>query len=77
MNTVGRMRVTGRPDQFSMCSASQCSRCWWDSVVLVRTIWETVICYILASSSTGPPASAAAATVAVASTYSGDTLIPK
>ncbi len=30
-NTVGRTWTTGRPDQFMMCSASQCSRCWWDS----------------------------------------------
>ena len=43
-NTVDRMCTTGRPDQFSTCSASQCSRCWCDSAVLVAVICETVIC---------------------------------
>ena len=43
-NAVGRMCTTGRPDQFSTCSASQCSRCWCDSAVLVAVICDTVIC---------------------------------
>jgi hypothetical protein len=34
-NFVGRTCTTGRPDQSSTCSASQCSRCWWDSAVFV------------------------------------------
>src|SRR5208282_1492886 len=44
--TVGRTCTTGNPDQFSTCSASQCCRCWGESVIAVRLICDTVICEI-------------------------------
>src|SRR6266853_2072096 len=37
-NTVGRTCTTGRPDQFSVCSASQCSLCCGLGVVSVMLI---------------------------------------
>src|SRR6516165_4146136 len=46
-NTVGRTCTTGRPDQFSACSASQCSLCWGLGVVSLMLICETVICDML------------------------------
>src|SRR5215470_16019777 len=46
-NTVGRTCTTGRPDQFSTCSASQCSLCCGLAVVWVMLIWASVICDIL------------------------------
>src|SRR4030095_3131455 len=46
-NTVGRTCTTGRPDQFSACSESQCSLCCGLAVVSVMLICESVICDIL------------------------------
>src|SRR5215472_15295508 len=46
-NTVGRTCTTGRLDQFSACSASQCSLCCGLAVVSVMLICETVICDML------------------------------
>ena len=66
MNTVGRTCTTGTPDQFMMCSASQCNRCWLDSDVLVRVICDTVICDMFTMTSTGAASSATAQTMDVA-----------
>jgi hypothetical protein len=63
-NTVGRTRTTGTPDQFMICSASQNSRCWRDSWLLVRVICETVICDMLTITSRPPSSRAAAQTIA-------------
>src|SRR3974390_3309887 len=46
-NTVGRTCTTGKPDQFSACSASQCNLCCGLAVVSVMLICESVICDIL------------------------------
>src|SRR4051812_28629663 len=46
-NTVGRTCTTGRPDQLSACSASQCNLCWGLRVVSVMLICERVICDML------------------------------
>src|SRR5260370_21326272 len=46
-NTVGRTCTTGRPDQLSACSASQCSLCCGLGVVSVMLICDTRICDIL------------------------------
>lgn len=44
IKTVGRMCVTGTPDQFNTCSESQCCCCWCESVISSRLISDTVIC---------------------------------
>src|SRR3979411_1594584 len=46
-NTVGRTCTTGKPDQFSACSESDCSLCCGLAGVSVMLIWESVICDIL------------------------------
>ena len=61
------MFTTGRPDQFSTCSASQCSRCWCDSAVLVAVICDTVICDRSTRASSFPYSFATEATTVAAS----------
>ena len=53
-NVVGLTWITGSPDQFNTCSASQCRRCCLDSLVLVSVICETVIWDMLTSTSRWP-----------------------
>src|SRR6187401_1105164 len=76
-NAVARTCTTGRPDQFSTCSASQCCRCCGESVIVVRLICETVIWEMLTNTSSFARSRATAAAMAVASRYEADTLIPK
>ena len=44
LKTVGRIVMTGSPDQDRACSASQCCLCCGLSVVSLMLICETVIC---------------------------------
>src|SRR5262252_5753918 len=64
-STVGRTCTTGRPDQFSACSASQCNLCCGLAVVSVILICASVICDILMNAFT-PWCFATAATLTVA-----------
>src|SRR5258708_38095572 len=75
-NTVGRTCTTGRPDQFSACSASQCSLCCGLGVVSVMLICETVICDILMNAFT-PGCFATAAALTVAARQASATDMPK
>jgi len=65
--TVARTCTTGKPDQFSACSPSQCKRCWRESVIAVRLICETVNWEMLTNTSRSLRARATAAAVTVAS----------
>src|SRR5262245_63348269 len=71
------MCTTGRPDQFSPCWASQCSRCWCDSAVLGAVICDTVICDMPTRPRSSPRSRATLATTVAASRWSGDTGIAK
>src|SRR6185503_10019428 len=75
-NTVGRTCTTGRPDQFSACSASQCSLCCGLGVVAVMLICASVICDILMNPLT-PSCFATAAALTVAVRYVSETDMPK
>ena len=63
---VGRRYTTGKPDQRSTCSASQCCFCWGLLVVSVSLISDTVICDRLTKAFT-PRLLAATATLVAAS----------
>ena len=64
--TVGLTWITGSPDQFTTCSASQCRRCCLDSSVLVSVICDTVSWDMLTITSRRPRSSATAQTSVVA-----------